>query len=168
MLAWIARLAGGISLSGWLLGALALAAAGYVATTQLVLNRRQAALDDAVAAGAQLTARNAALTGQIEQLQALNASNLRALAEMQADRQRDLADIQARAQRSEAAARDLADQKVRNAQDQDATAALADRCAALDRLFDRLHDGTGAAAPDRGQGRAGGGEAPGSPAGLPR
>lgn len=160
MLSWIARLAAGVSLSGWLLGALALAAAGYVATTQIVLHRRQAALDDALAAAQTLAGRNATLTSQLDQVQALNASNLRVLAEMQADHQRDLADLAARARQAETAARDLAQWRVDNARDQDATAALADRCAALDRLFDRLHDGTGAAAPGGGQGRAGGDSAP--------
>lgn len=166
ILSWLT----GRSLSTWIIGVAAIAAAGYVGATQLVLHNRQSALDDAVAAGQKLAATNATLTSQLDQVTTLNAGNLRVLAELQADHQRDLADIQARSSRAEAIARDLAELKVRNAQDPDADATLADRCPALDRLFDRMFepDAPGAAPGDRDEDRARRDQAPGRPAVVPR
>lgn len=167
MIAWIARLAGGISLSGWLLGALALAAAGYVATTQVVLRNRQAALDDAVAAAQALSARNATLTSQLDQVQALNAQNVETLARIQADHARDLGDLGARLARAQKAGRTLIVVQQENARDPDASKPLADACPLLHRFLERVRSEGGATPAAGGGGDPGGREeAPGGPADL--
>lgn len=148
MLAWIGRLLGGIGLSGWLLGGLA---ASLVAQ-QVVLHNRQRALDDAVAAGQKLSARNATLTGQLDQLQALNAQNVETLARIQADHARDLADLAGQLERALKAGTALTVIRMEIARDPDASQLLADRCGPLDRFLDRLRQ-SGAA--DGDQGRAG-------------
>lgn len=163
----IGRLLGGIGLSGWLLAGLALAAAGYVATTQVVLHNRQRALDDAVAAGQTLSARNATLTGQLDQLQALNAQNVETLARIQADHVRDLADLEAKLARAEKAGRTLYIVQQENARDPDASKPLADACPLLDRFLERVRDeGGGTPAAGGGGGQGGREEAPARPADL--
>lgn len=167
MLAWIGRLLGGIGVSGWLLGGLALAAAGYVATTQIVLHNRQSALDDAVAAAQTLSARNATLTGQLDQLQALNAQNVETLARIQADHARDMSDLAGQLERARKAGTALTVIRMEIARDPDASQLLADRCGPLDRFLDRLPTGGGAAAAGGDENRARGGASPGAAAPVP-
>lgn len=160
MLAWIGRLVGGIGLSGWLLGGLAAA----LVAQQVVLHNRQRALDDAVAAGQTLSARNATLTGQLDQLQALNAQNVETLARIQADHARDLADIEAKLARAKKVGRTLYVVQQENARDPDANRPLDDVCPLLDRFLERVRD-EGGAAPAAGGGGGPGGreEAPARP-----
>lgn len=167
MLSWIARLVGGIGLSGWLLGALALAAAGYVATTQIVLHRRQVALDDAMAAAQTLSARNATLAGQLDQLEAVNRGNVETMARLQADHQRDLADLGAKLARAQKAGTRLTVIRMENARDPDASRPLGDVCPMLDRYLERVRTEGGAAAEGGGGDPRGGAQAPGRPADLP-
>ncbi|BBK37672.1 hypothetical protein STAQ_27500 [Allostella sp. ATCC 35155] len=169
MLSRIGRLLGGIGIPGWLLGGLVLAAAGYVATTQVVLHNRQKALDAAVAAGQTLSARNATLTGQLDQLQALNARNVETLARLQADHDRDLADLDAKLARAEKAGRTLYLVQQENARDPDANRPLGDVCPLLDRFLERVRDEGGAAPAPGGGGDPGGREeAPARPADVRR
>lgn len=167
MLSWIGRLLAGIGLSGWVLGGLALVVAGYVATTQVVLHNRQAALDDAVAAGQTLSARNATLTEQLDQVQAINGQNVETLARLQADHARDVSDITAQIQHACKANTALTVIRMEIARDPDASQLLADRCGPLDRFLDRLPAGGGTAAAGGDEDRTRRRPAPGAAAPVP-
>lgn len=160
MLAWAIGLLGRVSLSGWLLGGLVAAFLAYAAGSQIVLHRRQVALDAALAD-------KAVLSGQLDQVQALNASNLRILAQMEENHQRDLADLGARLERAQKAGRTLYVVQQENARDPDASRPLGDVCPVLDRYLERVRAEGGAAAEGGGGDPRGGAQAPGRPAGLP-
>lgn len=167
MFAWIARLLGGIGLSGWLLGGAAAAAIAYIAGSQLVLHNRQRALDDAVAAAQTLAARNATLTGQLDHVERLNLENLATLAELRADEARAMADVSAQLERARKAGTALTVIRMEIARDPDASQLLADRCGPLDRLLDRLSAPGGTAAAGGDEDRASGGPASGAAAPVP-
>lgn len=157
MLAWIASLIRGVSLTGWVLGGAAAAALAYVAGSQLVLHNRQAALDAALAD-------KAILSSQLDQVQALNADNLRVLAQMEEDHRHDLEDLGAKLARAQKAGRTLIVVQQENARDPDAGRPLGDVCPLLDRYLERVRDEGGTAAAGGGGDPGSREEAPGRPA----
>lgn len=143
----------------WLIGAVALSVAGYVATSQLVLHNRQKEVD-------RLATANGVLQGQVDQLAEINDHNVAELARIRADADRAMADVSAELGRARRAGQRLVVIRQEHARDPDAKAALDRACPARDRYLDRLlHER--AAAPDRDEDRARPGAAPAPVAPVP-
>ncbi len=166
MLQKILALATGGAVRWWLVGAVTIPVVGYVAGSQLVLHRRQQALDDSLATSARLVKEKALLQTQLDQVVGINTENLKELALLRAGHARDMADIEAELGRARKAGGRLIVVYTEAARDPDAKSLLADACPAADRYLDRLRREAGGAgaAQDRDQDRTGAGRASQRPA----